>query len=398
MDCRQAEEALSAYLDGALAPDGARGVEEHLAACAGCRSVRDDLVRAGRLVKALDEVEPPPWLHGRIMAEVREDRERRERWSWAWLFALPGKATATVAAVLVAGLAVYLFQVLPPGTARREATPGPSRQAPREPEEQTPAAGAGPRAQAKPTPAPASSPRQEAVPAAPRSAPRPPVAPAPEDLTLAQKAAPAPSAPRTPAPAPSGPGMAPPEDLAAAPRLPAEQRATAPGDAGPAGPSGAAGLPDAPRKGEERLTDDTAGEDHRRLARYGPAPVPAPVEPPGAAGLPAPSAATPSQAMRQGAMEAPGMPGLPVHEFWLRSTDLARTVDAVEALLTQVTGRAAVRADRERSAVLRTVIDAGRLVELRDRLKALGPVREKPVTPEGGTAPLSIRIEIRAEP
>jgi hypothetical protein len=92
------------------------------------------------------------------------------------------------------------------------------------------------------------------------------------------------------------------------------------------------------------------------------------------------------------------MRAVPVHEFSLHTDDLGATIDAVETLLTQVTGRAAVRADRERSAVLRTVIDAGRLVELRDRLKALGPVREKPVTPEGGTAPLSIRIEIRAEP
>jgi hypothetical protein len=92
------------------------------------------------------------------------------------------------------------------------------------------------------------------------------------------------------------------------------------------------------------------------------------------------------------------MPGVPVHEFSLHTNDLRATIDAVETLLTRVTGRAAVRADRERSAVLRTVIDANRLVELRDGLKALGPVREKPAAPGGGTAPLSIRIEIRGEP
>jgi len=92
------------------------------------------------------------------------------------------------------------------------------------------------------------------------------------------------------------------------------------------------------------------------------------------------------------------MAGLPVHEFWLQASDLGRTVDAVEAVLTQITGRAAVRAMRERSAVMRTVIDPTRLAELREKLKALGPVREKPAPAVAADAPLSIRIEILAEP
>jgi hypothetical protein len=87
-----------------------------------------------------------------------------------------------------------------------------------------------------------------------------------------------------------------------------------------------------------------------------------------------------------------------VHEFWLHAGDLGKTADAVEALLTQLTGRATVRAFRERSAVMRTVIEPDRLTELREKLKALGQVREKPAAPEGANAPLSVRIEILAEP
>jgi hypothetical protein len=43
MSCERTKEALSAWIDGELARDEATAVEEHLAACACCRAVAEDL-------------------------------------------------------------------------------------------------------------------------------------------------------------------------------------------------------------------------------------------------------------------------------------------------------------------------------------------------------------------
>ncbi len=71
-------EDLTALLDGALAPDRAAEVQEHLARCPACREESARL-RAG--VAALSALPPAPDLPAffatRLEARLREERERR---------------------------------------------------------------------------------------------------------------------------------------------------------------------------------------------------------------------------------------------------------------------------------------------------------------------------------
>lgn len=64
---------LSAYLDGALGAADRAKIYAHLAGCGSCRKALSDLERTIGRLKSLPELEPPPWLHARIMARVREE-------------------------------------------------------------------------------------------------------------------------------------------------------------------------------------------------------------------------------------------------------------------------------------------------------------------------------------
>jgi hypothetical protein len=100
---------LSDYLDDAVTPEEKTAIEKHLPTCAECRQALAELAATRRHVQSLPEVEPPPWLTGKIMAQVREQAEKK-RGFFQWLFyplhiKLPMEAVGliflTVAAYLV---------------------------------------------------------------------------------------------------------------------------------------------------------------------------------------------------------------------------------------------------------------------------------------------------------
>ena len=100
---------LSDYLDGAVTPEEKAAIEKHLITCAECRQALVELAATRRHVQSLAEVEPPPWLTGKIMAQVREQAEKK-RGFFQWLFyplhiKLPMEAVGliflTVAAYLI---------------------------------------------------------------------------------------------------------------------------------------------------------------------------------------------------------------------------------------------------------------------------------------------------------
>jgi hypothetical protein len=73
LKCRQAQQLLSAYLDGELAAAQAAALETHLAACSACRQELEALrALSESLGEILRRVEPPADLLDRIMARVRE--------------------------------------------------------------------------------------------------------------------------------------------------------------------------------------------------------------------------------------------------------------------------------------------------------------------------------------
>jgi anti-sigma factor RsiW len=78
-DHHHVDDRLDDWLDGRLDESGRREVEDHLAACAECRGLRDALVSArAALRSALADVEPPADLTARVGAALdREDRRLR---------------------------------------------------------------------------------------------------------------------------------------------------------------------------------------------------------------------------------------------------------------------------------------------------------------------------------
>ena len=121
MRCRGCQERLSEWVDGGLSVKQARAVEEHLAGCAVCRAVRDDLVVMCERFRALgvEEISGAERLLDRrvereteldagdamwrgIEAGLDEDEARARREAKRLFRRIPALAPAT-AALLIAG-------------------------------------------------------------------------------------------------------------------------------------------------------------------------------------------------------------------------------------------------------------------------------------------------------
>jgi hypothetical protein len=61
---------LSAYVDGELAAEERRAVEDHLAACPGCRAELDGMRRVASRLRSLERAAPPPLLADRVARRV----------------------------------------------------------------------------------------------------------------------------------------------------------------------------------------------------------------------------------------------------------------------------------------------------------------------------------------
>ncbi|HEY7268162.1 MAG TPA: anti-sigma factor [Solirubrobacterales bacterium] len=109
---------LVAFALGALDPGGAREVEAHAPSCARCTRQLEALVPAvGVLGESVEQLEPPPKLRERVLAEVRSDVARPaeepetprhpSRRGWRGLFARP--AIAVGLAIVAAAVGGYLL-------------------------------------------------------------------------------------------------------------------------------------------------------------------------------------------------------------------------------------------------------------------------------------------------
>ena len=163
MNCEEARESLSAYLDEALAPDERSLVDAHLEGCAECRR---ELAALRGTVALLQRVEParaPVGFVDRAVAAA-QPRPWYRRVADAVLLPLSVKLPLEATAVVMVGLlAVYLFERTPElRQAAREVTP---RQGPAAPAKEKPAellADKAPREPAPYTPGPAEAPARAA--------------------------------------------------------------------------------------------------------------------------------------------------------------------------------------------------------------------------------------------
>ena len=78
MECRDVRKNLCAYGEGMVPPEDRERMEQHLAACPSCSTALYELDRAAETIKGLREVDPPPWMKGKIMARVREEAGRKK--------------------------------------------------------------------------------------------------------------------------------------------------------------------------------------------------------------------------------------------------------------------------------------------------------------------------------
>lgn len=110
MECRQARELFSEYIDKRLDSKTSAPLNEHLAECAECRVHAARLERMNKLFAAMPTAEPPLGFHTRVLTHVREQAAKPKLWSWLSLPFQIGVPMQATAVVLVAALAVFLYQ------------------------------------------------------------------------------------------------------------------------------------------------------------------------------------------------------------------------------------------------------------------------------------------------
>jgi Putative zinc-finger len=77
MTCGELEILLSDYLDGVLNAADVRSVESHLETCPACAELARDAKEAIGFMERAAEIEPPPQLTARILAETGSGRHGR---------------------------------------------------------------------------------------------------------------------------------------------------------------------------------------------------------------------------------------------------------------------------------------------------------------------------------
>jgi len=133
---------LSDFIDGSLALDTRRRVEDHLARCPACRDERRALEQTVRVLRGLDAVDPPSDLARRVMARLEAGEGEPPRLA-RFRAALTGSWAAPVATAAAAFSLLLLVQSVEvevhwPGIA--SATPPPTQVAEKTPARSTTAA------------------------------------------------------------------------------------------------------------------------------------------------------------------------------------------------------------------------------------------------------------------
>ena len=104
MDCKKMEEVIfTDYIDGKLEGGAFREAEEHLASCAKCRGLAQELASVAESLRNVRREEPP----ARIWEKVRAGITVPER-EPAWAFFTRARPAFAMAAVAAAILAIFI--------------------------------------------------------------------------------------------------------------------------------------------------------------------------------------------------------------------------------------------------------------------------------------------------
>ena len=110
MTCAEVQLLLSEYIEKSLDTIRMKAVETHLLACSGCRAETEGLMDCIRQISELPLLDPPMGFTQRVMAHVREIESRPTWWRRVLAPFRIGAPIQAAALVLVAVLAVFLYQ------------------------------------------------------------------------------------------------------------------------------------------------------------------------------------------------------------------------------------------------------------------------------------------------
>ena len=113
MNCHDAREWLSDLLDDALDAEARAQVDAHLAGCADCRRELDRLRATVSLLRAVERPRAPAGFVDRVLEAARPTPWHRRLLDWLAAVRLLRFPVEAAAVVLVASLAVYVFQETP---------------------------------------------------------------------------------------------------------------------------------------------------------------------------------------------------------------------------------------------------------------------------------------------
>lgn len=102
MDCQAVFDLLSAQLDGELSPEESAQLELHLAHCAPCRALADDLAALSAAIPAAVEVTPPPELMRGVFENLPAQKPSKPVLFLAWK-----RWAASAAAIAVIALSAF---------------------------------------------------------------------------------------------------------------------------------------------------------------------------------------------------------------------------------------------------------------------------------------------------
>ncbi|MCK5505741.1 MAG: DUF2275 domain-containing protein, partial [Thermodesulfovibrionia bacterium] len=115
MECENIQKKFSDYLDGLLSVDERKHADDHLKSCAECSHALEELKKTVAYTQGLEEVEPPPWLEQKVMAEVREGERRKEGFFQRLLFPVNSRFPIELLATLaIAVTALFVFRSVEP--------------------------------------------------------------------------------------------------------------------------------------------------------------------------------------------------------------------------------------------------------------------------------------------
>jgi anti-sigma factor RsiW len=105
MDCMRARELLEDELDGALAPDEARALEEHVAACPACARERALLAEVDAVLSETPVGSAPRWLPMAVARAIARESvvERRVEPLVVGIASAAGAVSTVIAIVRAAG-------------------------------------------------------------------------------------------------------------------------------------------------------------------------------------------------------------------------------------------------------------------------------------------------------